>query len=103
MPTMRPARVTLSAEIITSACAPFGTCAASPSGTSAITQRPAGSPISTSASPPCCRVALGALQLAACFARLHLGVEALHFESDAALHHLVLPRQHFIGKLHFQS
>src|SRR5439155_1379766 len=48
------------------------------------------------------RIALGALELAARLARLHLRIEALHFQPDALLHHLVLPREHFLGGAHFE-
>jgi hypothetical protein len=48
--------VRFSAWICTSALVPFDTWAASPSGTSPTTQSPAGSPTSTSASPPGCTV-----------------------------------------------
>ena len=59
IPATRPGSVTFSAEIVTSALVAFATCATSPSGTSATTQSPVGSPISTSGSPPGCTMAPG--------------------------------------------
>ena len=43
------------------------------------------------------RAALGAVELGARFAQLHLRLEALDLEADAALHHLVLAGEAFLG------